>query len=127
MTQHLFDYFREPLILRFWPLLAWVAMECLVSIWAGVSRRHWFVRALAVWAAVALLAPIEAHDAVWFFTVIALLIVGLLQVRRWATAGIRNTCKEFAFRGAPAQSPSYISECRPYAPTGRASQAPIAG
>jgi hypothetical protein len=39
----------------------------LVSIWAALSRRHWFLRALAVAAVVAPTAAIPGHDIVLAF------------------------------------------------------------
>jgi hypothetical protein len=72
----------EPVFFRLWPVVAWAAMECLVAIWAASSRRPWYWRAIAVWIAVALLAAIEAHDAVWLFSATSLLIVGVLQLPR---------------------------------------------
>jgi hypothetical protein len=55
----------------------------LVAIWAAESRRHWFVRALAVVAALVLLVPIQAYEAVWLFALSSPLIVISLRWIRW--------------------------------------------
>lgn len=58
--------------------VAWAALTCLVAIWAATSRLHWFLRALGVWAAVAIIVPVEAHELVWLFSVSLPLIVAML-------------------------------------------------
>jgi hypothetical protein len=65
-------------------LLGATAVECLVAIWAAESRRHWFVRALAVVAAIVLLVPIQAYEAVWLFALSSPLIVVALWWIRWS-------------------------------------------
>ena len=57
---------------------------CLVAIWAGLSRWHWFVRAAAVWAAIAALLPIRAHvPARMFLFVLPAIALVILAIRRW--------------------------------------------
>lgn len=60
-----------------------VAFQCLVAIWAATSKRHWFWRALAVWAAVMLMVPIRAWEPAWLFGLSSPLIIGLLLIGRW--------------------------------------------
>ena len=54
------------------------ALEMLVAVWAAVSRRHWFVRALAVWGAIALLVPIRAYEPALLFAISSPLVVAIL-------------------------------------------------
>src|SRR5262245_25208219 len=56
--------------------------ECLVAIWAATSRRHWFWRMLAVWAAVMLMVPIRAWEPAWLFALSSPLLVGALLLAR---------------------------------------------
>jgi hypothetical protein len=60
------------------------AAYCVLGIWAGRSRQHWFVRAAAVLAALSLFALIEAYEALVLFALtIAILVAGELVGRRW--------------------------------------------
>jgi hypothetical protein len=77
--------FTDPLFyVRQAVMVTAVAGLCLVAIWAGVSRRHWFVRAAAVWAGIAALLPIGAHQpARMFLFVLPAIAVVILAIRRW--------------------------------------------
>jgi hypothetical protein len=50
-------------------LISAAALETLIAIWAATSRIHWFWRALAVWAGIAILLPIRAHQPALVFTI----------------------------------------------------------
>lgn len=64
--------------------LGMVALQCLVAIWAATSSRHWFWRALAVWAALMLMVPIRAWEPAWLFGLSSPLIVTLiLLAKKW--------------------------------------------
>jgi hypothetical protein len=65
------------------PLLGMALFQCLVAIWAATSRGHWFIRAVGVWMAIALLVPIGAWEAAWLFALSSLLVVLLLNLIRW--------------------------------------------
>lgn len=44
-------------------IITWTAaLYCLLAFWAVMSRRHWFVRGIAVLVALAALLPIRAHE-----------------------------------------------------------------
>jgi hypothetical protein len=77
--------FTDPLFyVRQAVIVTAVAGLCLVAIWAGLSRRHWFVRAAAVWAGIAALLPIRAHvPARMFLFVLPTVAVVILAIRRW--------------------------------------------
>jgi hypothetical protein len=65
-------------------LLAMVALQCLVAIWAAASTQHWFWRALAVWAAIMLLIPVRALEPAWLFGLSSPLIILLIALgQRW--------------------------------------------
>ena len=53
-----------------------------VAIWAGRSRRHWFLRAMVVAAALLLLLPIRAHEVYVFFLILVGVILAMLAVVR---------------------------------------------
>lgn len=65
------------------PLLGMALLQCLVAIWAATSRGHWFIRAVGVWMAIALLVPIGVWEAAWLFAISSPLVVLLLNVIRW--------------------------------------------
>ena len=65
------------------PLLGMALAQCLVAIWAATSRGHWFIRAVGVWMAIALLVPIGAWEAAWLFALSSLMVVLLLKLIRW--------------------------------------------
>src|SRR5438128_5231257 len=43
-------------------LVCAATLGALIAIWAGTSRRHWFWRALAVWAGAVALVPVRAYE-----------------------------------------------------------------
>jgi hypothetical protein len=65
--------------LRLTVAISIVALECLVAIWATVSRRHWFWRVAAVWGGVMLMVPIRAWEPAWLFGLSSPLIVVLIR------------------------------------------------
>src|SRR5687768_11209878 len=60
------------------PLISMAVLQSLVAIWAATSRKHWFLRALAVWAALSLLLPIEAWDPAWLCALSSTTIISVL-------------------------------------------------
>jgi hypothetical protein len=80
-------------------LAATASAVALVAVWAATSRRHWFWRALAIWACAAALLPIRAYEPALVLTIslpiAALAIRGLVclrqqqsEHRRWLPARI---------------------------------------
>jgi hypothetical protein len=65
--------------LRLTVAISVVALECLVAIWAAVSRRHWFWRIAAVWGGAMLMVPIRAWEPAWLFGLSSPLIVLLIR------------------------------------------------
>src|SRR5437588_736284 len=61
------------------------AAQGLIALWAATSRRHWFLRALAVWGSVAGLLPIRAYEPAAVLAIASLLIVLLVRVRQRIT------------------------------------------
>jgi hypothetical protein len=77
-------FFADPVTQqRLFVMGAVIVLECLVAVWAATSRRHWFGRALAVWAAVMLMVPIRAWEAAWLFGASSPLIVVLIRAGNW--------------------------------------------
>ncbi|MEX2176064.1 MAG: hypothetical protein WD872_17010, partial [Pirellulaceae bacterium] len=71
-------------------LLGTTVAQSLVALWAAISDRHWFVRALAVWGAVALLLPIRAYEPALLFAISSASIVAILSARRYWQARRRE-------------------------------------
>lgn len=62
----------------------------LVSVWAALSRRHWFIRALVVAAVLSTTLAIRGHDAVLVFllqSLVAMAVIGALKA--WRTRSRR--------------------------------------
>ena len=55
------------------------SLMCLVALWAAESRRHWFIRFVGLWGALALLLPIRAHEPIVFY---AITMGVLIPIRR---------------------------------------------
>jgi hypothetical protein len=55
------------------------AAQGLISLWAATSRRHWFLRALAVWAGIVVLIPIRAYEPAVVLAIESLVIVRLVR------------------------------------------------
>jgi hypothetical protein len=59
-----------------------------IAIWAGTSRRHWFLRALAVWAAAVVLVPVRSYESAGILAItlpliaLAVLLIERLRLRR---------------------------------------------
>src|SRR5439155_20142501 len=80
----LWRQFADPeLQLRLLVSISVVALECLVAIWAATSKRHWFWRTAAVWAAIMLMVPIRALEPAWIFGLSSPLIVLFICAGRW--------------------------------------------
>lgn len=62
----------------------------LVSIWAALSRRHWFLRAVGVAAVIAPTAAIPGHDVVLVFLLQSLFVIGGIKVFPVVRAAIQN-------------------------------------
>jgi hypothetical protein len=84
------------------PLLAVAALQCLTAIWAASSRRHWFLRALAVWAGLLILVPIRAYEAVWLFALSSALIVLMQTIARWWDRRNEHAAARARGEGLPA-------------------------
>lgn len=60
-----------------------------LAIWAGLSRWHWFARALVVSLAIATLLPIRAYEPVLLFLlVVPLTAVTMAIIRHWCKPGM---------------------------------------
>jgi hypothetical protein len=73
-----------------WPFVFLVGMSvllCLTAVWAVVSPRYWFWRALAVWGAFALLLPIRAWDPAWMFGLAMPVMIVVVGGVRWSGGG----------------------------------------
>src|SRR4051812_27988110 len=55
------------------------AIEALIAIWAATSRRHWFWRAMAVWAGIVVLLPIGAYHPALAFAISSPLTIALIR------------------------------------------------
>jgi hypothetical protein len=60
-----------------------VSLVGILSIWAALSRRHWFVRTAVVGGLLGLLAIVPAYDLVLIFLAQAVAIVVAFTVGRW--------------------------------------------
>ncbi|MBC8875397.1 MAG: hypothetical protein H8E44_38725 [Planctomycetes bacterium] len=59
-----------------------------VATWAGISPRHWFQRSIVVVAALMLLLPIRAYEALVFFSILsATVAVGVRSARKRPAPG----------------------------------------
>jgi hypothetical protein len=66
-------------------LVAPAALGGLVTIWAAQSRAHWFLRALALWAAIIVLMPIRAYEPALILSVaLPLVTLGVATAKRIA-------------------------------------------
>ncbi len=73
-----------------------MAMLLLVATWAGLSRRHWFLRAAVVCAMLVALYPIRAYEPIVWFSM-AMPLTALLSCLTW-----RRTRREsFNSTGSP--------------------------
>src|SRR4051794_31058157 len=81
------------------------AIEALFAIWAATSRRHWFWRALAVWAGVVGLLPIRAYQPALVFAISSPLTIAVLRAiqRRSATPSFPRS----AWERTPRRSASH--------------------
>jgi hypothetical protein len=59
------------------------AAGALVAIWAATSSRHWFWRALAIWAFVAAMLPIRAYEPALVFAISLLLVALVVRSVNW--------------------------------------------
>ncbi len=78
------------------------ALEMLVAVWAAASRWHWFLRALAVWGAVAALVPVRAYQPALLFAISSPLTVA--SICGWRTIAARR-----AMVGAEPESPRAVA------------------
>src|SRR5689334_15257741 len=60
-------------------LISTAALEALIAIWAATSRIHWFWRAIAVWAGIAVLLPIRAFQPALVFTITSPLTIAIVR------------------------------------------------
>jgi hypothetical protein len=75
-------------------LVTAVAGLCLLAIWAGLSRRHWFLRAAAVWVGIVALLPIRADGPLQMFLfVLPATAVAVLFLRRVAGPPADASCR----------------------------------
>ena len=61
-------------------VLATIAAECLIAVWAATSPRPRLLRAIVVWLAIVPLIPIEAYWPALFFTVNAVWTVAIVAI-----------------------------------------------
>jgi hypothetical protein len=78
MLQYLLQYFGTLSVLA-----SAAALQSLIAIWAATSPRHWFWRALAVWAAIMALVPIRAYQPAVIFAISSPLIVAAIVLTCW--------------------------------------------
>ena len=76
------------------PLVAMAAFQSFIAIWAATSKQHWFWRALAVWAALALLVPIETWDPAWICALSSALIITVLLFLRLKKGRLRPSSEQ---------------------------------
>jgi len=74
------------------------AAQGLISLWAATSRRHWFLRALAVWAGIVVLIPIRAYEPAVVLAIESLVIVRLVR-----TAGYLRQLRDNKLRSMRLQ------------------------
>jgi len=78
------DYLRSDLgQLLTLTFAATAAIQCLIAIWAATARRHWFLRALAVWGGVMLLVAIRAFEPAAIFACAAPLTMTTIAAANW--------------------------------------------
>src|SRR5438132_1406607 len=64
-------------------LVASAVVAASIAIWAGSSRRHWFWRALAVWAAAVAPVPIRSYESAGILAItLPLIALAVLLVER---------------------------------------------
>src|SRR5262245_6723671 len=91
------QFFDAEFQLRLSLSVGMMAIQCLLAIWAAMSRRHWFWRAAAVTSSVMLMVPIRAWEPAWLFGFSSpLIVVTLILSQR--VFGQRK------YAGAPAGS-----------------------
>jgi hypothetical protein len=76
-------------------------MQVAAAVWVAGSRRHWFLRALVLWGAIALLVPIRAYEPALLFAICSPLTVAI--VLAWQAAA--NRWRPLA-RSEPGESPT---------------------
>lgn len=76
------------------PLVAMAVFQSFIAIWAATSKQHWFWRALAVWAALALLVPIETWDAAWICAFSSVVIITVLLFLRLKKERLRPSSEQ---------------------------------
>ncbi|MBC8874557.1 MAG: hypothetical protein H8E44_34400 [Planctomycetes bacterium] len=76
----------------------------ILAVWAGLSRWHWFVRALIVSLAIATLLPIRAYEpALLFMLVVPLAAVTVAIIRHWFKPAMATGRARQADRAANAR------------------------
>ncbi len=75
------------------------AIVGLVSVWAALSRRHWFIRALVVAAVVSIAMTVRGHDAVLAFLLQSIVtIAGIRALRTLRFRSMRRNAAKHADR-----------------------------
>src|SRR5262245_59285170 len=75
-------------------LAAATAAQALVALWAAVSKQHWFIRALVVWASVLALLPIRAFEPALVFSVSSPLTIAVIFISRQIALGRKPSVGE---------------------------------
>jgi hypothetical protein len=72
-------------------IAALCAVICLLGIWAGRSRAHWFVRVGAVLVVLALFVPMRAYEPLLLFAItVCILVAGWRIAHSWSAASTRQ-------------------------------------
>jgi hypothetical protein len=84
-------------------IAAVAAAAALIAIWAAMSPRHWFWRALGVWAIVAAMLPIRVYEPAMVFAIslplVVLIIRGMICLSgRWPANRVAASQRVSAFR-----------------------------
>jgi hypothetical protein len=89
-------------------------LQVAAAVWAAGSRRHWFVRALALWGAIALLVPIRAYEPALLFAISSPLTVAIVLAWRAAMNRRRPAAKSGASEPAAAEQPPAATTRGPF-------------
>jgi hypothetical protein len=89
-------------------------LQVAAAVWVAGSRRHWFVRALVLWGAIALLVPIRAYEPALLFAISSPLTVAIVLAWRAAVNRWRPLAKSEASEPAAAEQPPAATTRGPF-------------